>query len=123
MAQALLWSGLPEHEFLGKCSCPGVVINEKNMIKVCRNARVSVSLLVFVLLPLAACTIKGGNPNLDDQDVRLTILHTSDIHSRLIKYRFSPGLNDRNLGLDRDLAEEYGVGGVDRLAYLLSRER
>lgn len=86
-------------------------------------ARSAWIVLWIVALVSSGCIIKGGNPNLDDQDVRLTILHTSDFHSRIIKYRFSPGLTDRNLGLDQDLAEEYGVGGIDRMAYVVARER
>ncbi|HVO30173.1 MAG TPA: hypothetical protein VMV18_05540, partial [bacterium] len=73
---------------------------------------------------VAGCeqTIKGANPNLDGQDIRLTILHTSDWHSRLIPYAFTPGLTDQGLGLDPNRSL-LGIGGVERLAYLVERER
>lgn len=67
-------------------------------------------------------TITGFNPNLAGQDVRLTILHTSDWHSRLIPYAFTPGLTDQGLGLD-SARSLLGIGGVERLAYLVGRER
>ncbi len=86
--------------------------------------RSSLALSTLLLASVAGCrTIQGANPVLDGQDVRLTVLHTSDFHSRLLPYAFSPGLTDRDLGLDTDRSEQGGVGGVDRLAYLVARER
>ena len=71
----------------------------------------------------AGCeTLKGGNPDIAGQDIRLTILHTSDWHSRLVPYAFTPGLTDQGLGLDKDRSL-LGIGGVSRLAYLIGRER
>src|SRR2546421_4404110 len=43
------------------------------------------------LAAVSACTVERSAPDLRGQDVRLTLLHTSDIHSRLIPYRFAPG--------------------------------
>ncbi len=82
-------------------------------------------LVVFAALAAgsAACTIETKYPALDTQDVRLTILHTSDIHSRLIKYRFNPGSTDQGLGLDPDASRKFGVGGIDRMTYIVNRER
>lgn len=81
-------------------------------------------LIVGAVLSTAACNvISGANPNLENQDVRLTILHTSDFHSRLVPYAFTPGLTDQDLGLDPDLSVARGVGGIERLAYLVARER
>src|SRR5688572_24950835 len=37
-----------------------------------------------------ACTVQRDAPNLKGQDIRVTVLHTSDIHSRLFPYRFVP---------------------------------
>ena len=84
-----------------------------------------------VLLPgaLAAClggcdalprAKSGDAPALVGQDVRLTILHTSDIHSRLVEYNFDPSFTDNLLGL----ADDYGpYGGIAEISYILKRER
>ena len=75
-----------------------------------------------VLLALLACS--GGasytHPALSGQDVRLTILHTSDLHSRLIEYEFDPSYTDNLLGL-ADGAGPYG--GIPEIAHILKRER
>jgi 5'-nucleotidase / UDP-sugar diphosphatase len=85
---------------------------------------VVVSSLALSLAVTASCQIvTGANPVLENQDIRLTILHTSDFHSRLVPYVFSPGLTDQDLGLDEDLSAARGVGGIERLAYLVARER
>lgn len=80
-------------------------------------------LVTSAILPMGCQLVQGGNPALDNQDVRLTVLHTSDFHSRLLPYAFTPGLTDRELGLDTDRSQIGGVGGVERLAYLVARER
>ena len=69
------------------------------------------------MVPLA---VDGGAPDLTGQDVRVTFLHTSDIHSRLLPYRFDPSFTDNALGL-ADGATNYG--GIARMAYVLKRER
>lgn len=74
---------------------------------------------------LTACdmvphAVDGGAPDLTGQDVRVTFLHTSDIHSRLLPYRFDPSFTDNALGL-ADGATNYG--GIARMAYVLKRER
>src|SRR6185312_9754439 len=77
----------------------------------------------FLLALLAAgCmpTREGDQPNLAGQDVHLTILHTSDIHSRLIPYDLAPIKTDVDLGL---APEAPPYGGVARLAALIHRER
>ena len=59
-------------------------------------------------------------PALAGMDVRLTILHTSDIHSRLLEYEFDPSFTDNTLGL----ADDYGpYGGMAEIGYILKRER
>lgn len=72
---------------------------------------------VFVL---TSCTERHENPTIKDQTIRLTILHTSDIHSRLIPYDMVPLATDQRLGL---LEENKPYGGIAKLAYLLKRER
>ena len=67
-----------------------------------------------------ACYRTQEQPDLSGQDVQLTVLHTSDIHSRLLPYRTQPGLIDRGLGL---CAELQPIGGAARLKWLIDRER
>ncbi len=76
------------------------------------------SLLLAVLG--GGCTFQQEQPVLDGQDIRLTILHTADIHSRLLPYDLQPLTTDVNLGLSPD-APPYG--GIGRLAALIARER
>ena len=54
------------------------------------------------------------------QQVRLTFLHTSDIHSRLLPFDFAPLRTDQDLGL---IPEAGPFGGAARLGALLRRER
>lgn len=63
---------------------------------------------------------EGRRVALDGRTVLLTILHTSDIHSRLLPYDLQVGEVDRRLGL---LQENSPFGGAARLAYLVRRER
>ena len=55
-------------------------------------------------------------------DVSLTILHTSDIHSRLFPYDQLITQVDATLGLG-ELNTVANVGGVGRMSYVLQRER
>lgn len=79
-------------------------------------------LLAAVSLALASCmpTLDGFEYDLSGQDVRMTFLHTSDIHSRLIPYDFTPLKTDMDLGL---IPEAGPFGGATRMAALLKRER
>lgn len=69
---------------------------------------------------LCACLRISEQPQLAGQDLSLTVLHTSDLHSRLLPYSAAPGLIDRNMGL---CAELMPFGGAARLQYLIKRER
>jgi len=55
-------------------------------------------------------------------DVSLSILHTSDIHSRLYPYEQVITQADAVLGLG-ELNQVANIGGVARLSYLINRER
>lgn len=82
-----------------------------------------VGLLAMSALFGTACVpyaFEGSAPALEGQAVRLTLLHTSDIHSRLYEYQFDPSFTDESLGLS-DEAGPYG--GMAEIAYILKRER
>ncbi len=76
-----------------------------------------------LLLALAGCVprpVDGEAPDLTGEAVRVTFLHTSDIHSRLLEYNFDPSFTDNGLGL----ADETGpYGGIAEMGYILKRER
>ncbi|HLT30646.1 MAG TPA: bifunctional UDP-sugar hydrolase/5'-nucleotidase [Myxococcaceae bacterium] len=80
------------------------------------------ALIVLCGVALASClpTQEGFEYDLSGQDVRITFLHTSDIHSRLIPYDFNPLKTDVDLGL---IPEAGPFGGATRMAALLKRER
>ncbi len=65
-------------------------------------------------------TIEGEEIDLSGQEVRFTLLHTSDIHSRLLPYDFNPVKTDTDLGL---IPEMGPFGGATRIASLVRRER
>ncbi|MFZ5440995.1 MAG: bifunctional metallophosphatase/5'-nucleotidase [Myxococcota bacterium] len=65
-------------------------------------------------------TLEGYDIDLHGQQVRLTLLHTSDIHSRLLPYDFNPLKTDTDLGL---IPEAGPFGGATRIAAILARER
>ncbi|WP_141323238.1 bifunctional UDP-sugar hydrolase/5'-nucleotidase [Myxococcus sp. AB025B] len=77
---------------------------------------------LFCALVSASCmpVMEGQDYNLEGQEVRLTLLHTSDIHSRLIPYDFAPLKTDQDLGL---IPEAGPFGGATRMAAVLKRER
>lgn len=64
--------------------------------------------------------LEGVDVDLSGQQVRLTFLHTSDIHSRLLPYDFNPLRTDVDLGL---IPEAGPFGGATRMAALIQRER
>ncbi len=76
--------------------------------------------LALAALSAAGCTVTRDAPNLVGQDVRLTVIHTSDIHSRLFPYTFVPNRFDRDYGL---LPENGPFGGAARMATIVKRER
>ncbi|WP_434381244.1 bifunctional metallophosphatase/5'-nucleotidase [Melittangium boletus] len=77
--------------------------------------------LLSVLLCASCMPVMEGNDiDLSGQEVRLTLLHTSDIHSRLIPYDFSPLKTDTDLGI---VPEAGPFGGATRMGAILKRER
>ncbi len=76
---------------------------------------------------LAACAggpfpraVTDPAPAIDGEDVRLTFIHTSDIHSRLLEYDFDPSFTDNQLGLADDVGP---YGGIAKMTYIARRER
>lgn len=69
---------------------------------------------------LAGCAVQRDDPNIAGQDLRLSFLHTSDIHARFLPYRMSVTLTDEDLGL---LQEREPFGGIARMAHIIHRER
>ncbi|HEY8146990.1 MAG TPA: metallophosphoesterase, partial [Kofleriaceae bacterium] len=78
------------------------------------------TLALAALLQLAACTVTRDEPDLVGQDIRLTIIHTSDIHSRLFPYTFVPTRFDQDDGL---IKENGPFGGAARMATVIKQER
>lgn len=74
--------------------------------------------VVVALTSVAACTVETPQPNLVGQDIRLTFIHTSDIHSRLFPYHMVPNTFDKQDGL-----QVGPFGGVARIATLAKRIR
>ena len=54
--------------------------------------------------------------------VHLTLIHTSDVHSRLFPYNFQIGQVDAGLGLGQ-VGTIANVGGVARVSHIVGRER
>jgi 5'-nucleotidase / UDP-sugar diphosphatase len=75
---------------------------------------------VAVAICGTGCTVQRSQPNLVGQDIRLTIIHTSDIHSRLFPYNFVPNAFDQDYGL---LPANAPFGGIAKMATLVRRIR
>jgi 5'-nucleotidase / UDP-sugar diphosphatase len=73
---------------------------------------------VAAVLASTGCTVQRSQPNLVGQDIRLTVIHTSDIHSRLFPYNFVPNSFDQDYGLLNP-----PFGGIARMSTLVKRIR
>jgi 5'-nucleotidase len=72
---------------------------------------------IALIATLAGCTVEYPVPNLAGQDVHLTVVHTSDLHSRFFPYYFAPGQIDRGLGLVPKSGQNFAVvGGIARVS-------
>ncbi|MBX7197681.1 MAG: 5'-nucleotidase C-terminal domain-containing protein, partial [Sandaracinaceae bacterium] len=67
------------------------------------------------------CTTSEPPPGIKGQ-VHLTLIHTSDIHSRLFPYNLQIGQVDSGLGLGAS-GSIANVGGVARISHIIGRER
>src|SRR3954466_11593065 len=68
----------------------------------------------------AGCTVRRDQPDLVGQDIRLTIIHTSDIHSRLFPYNLVPTALDQSYQL---LPANAPFGGIARIATVVNTIR
>src|SRR5215475_1869603 len=71
-------------------------------------------------LSQSACTVQRDAPNLVGQDIRITVIHTADTHSRLFPYRYVPNGPEEANGL---VPGEGPYGGIARIASIVKRER
>ena len=85
-----------------------------------RTGHASLVALSLGLTAGAACTVERESPNLVGQDVRLTLIHTSDIHSRLFPYDFVPNRFERDYGL---VEGNKPFGGIARIATIAKNIR
>ncbi len=65
---------------------------------------------------LGGCIVQQDQPELVGQDIRLTVVHTSDIHSRLFPYHFVPNTFDQGYGLLRDGGPFGGIARISAVA-------
>jgi 5'-nucleotidase / UDP-sugar diphosphatase len=86
-----------------------------------RSFAAAALLVGSAVLGFSGCTESEPTPRLKGQ-VKLTLLHTSDIHSRLFPYDVRIGPVDSKLGLGTNgvIAR---VGGAARISHILGRER
>lgn len=84
--------------------------------------RYSFASIALLGLTAASCLplVDSVDQDLAGRELRLTILHTSDIHSRLVPYDYAPLKTDVDLGI---IPEAGPFGGAARLAALIKRER
>jgi 2',3'-cyclic-nucleotide 2'-phosphodiesterase (5'-nucleotidase family) len=68
----------------------------------------------------AGCIVQQDQPDLVGQDIRISIIHTSDIHSRLFPYSFVPNTFDQGYGLLKDGGP---YGGIARIATVAKQIR
>jgi len=69
---------------------------------------------------LAGCVYSSDTPDLRGKDVRLTLMHTSDIHSRILPFDYVPMYTEQKLGLQVGRGK---YGGIARVANIVKRER
>ncbi len=75
---------------------------------------------ILVAVFAASCSMTTDQPVLDGREVSVRLIHTTDIHSRLIPYRMQVARTDETLGLDPDKGP---FGGISRVAWISKNER
>src|SRR3954470_18506742 len=86
-----------------------------------RMARAALAMGFVAACGLSACKDDAPEPPLKGQ-VHLTLIHTSDIHSRLLPYNLQLGQVDAGLGLGA-ATPGVTVGGAARVSHIVGRER
>ncbi len=82
--------------------------------------KVVFSSFILLILILSCSTTEREHYDIRGQDIHLTIIHTSDIHSRLFPYKYIPLTTDEDLGLDPNNGP---FGGFARIAHIVRREQ
>ncbi len=85
-----------------------------------RSWWLTAGLLGALASPTGGCLYQSDEPDLAGQDVRMTFLHTSDVHSRILPYEHDPLYTEQQLGL---LPGRGRYGGIARMAQVIKRER
>ena len=55
--------------------------------------------IALALLLLAACSVEGNDVRYPGQDLRMTFLHTTDSHSKVLPFAYVPTMGDEQLGI------------------------
>jgi 2',3'-cyclic-nucleotide 2'-phosphodiesterase (5'-nucleotidase family) len=76
--------------------------------------------LFFISLIFVGCTSETEQPQIKGTTLRLTVLRTTDIHSRVFPYDLKPNSHDEGDGLFSQTAP---YGGLERIGALIARER
>jgi 5'-nucleotidase len=107
----------------------GIVVSPRPETR--RFARAA-AILACGAIAIGSAVLPGcgsGNQQIDSAcppgttcQVRLTLLHTADVHSRLLPYDLEIAQVDSELGLGSE-ASIQNVGGIARVSYILGRER
>ncbi len=63
-------------------------------------------LLLGAVTAVFGCTAEGTDIAYPGQDIRMTFLHTTDSHSKILPYRYVPNSWDERLGINRCPAEK-----------------
>ncbi len=85
-----------------------------------KSTGLSAVLLLLGVAFVSTCAYVGPTSDISNQDVRLTILHTSDIHSRILPYDYRPLYTERMLGMSEDRSP---FGGLAQIATVIKQER
>jgi len=80
----------------------------------------TVSVALVCLLCAVSCVERHERNLAPGQEIRITFLHTSDIHSRLLPYRMAVTYTDNSMGLRQ---ENEPFGGIARVGHVINRER